>query len=280
MPTGSLAPDSPSSRVPERPPISRRPSTEKTTAGSVGARATPSSRAGAPVEAEDADGPAAATPTVVTSVPTTPIHSTAPAADRNRRQPMCMPPSNSSRISITVTTRWTVMTGRSSRPGTVCDATAAATRKMAGAGTRIRSLSRLDQTASSPATLTTATSSAKGTTSVTVCVSRCAGGRPWSGSSRTCGTCCRPGFPAHRDRAYRCSQVGGCGPATGQRPWSRPHAVVSQSRQVQRSTGLSLPCAVAAQPGQHPAGQVGQLLLLVAGQDLHGARGARRRVRR
>ena len=56
MPTGSLAPDSPSSRVPERPAISRRPRTENTTAGSVGASAAPMSSAGAPVEAEDQVG--------------------------------------------------------------------------------------------------------------------------------------------------------------------------------------------------------------------------------
>ena len=43
----------PRAAVPDRPPTSRRPSTENTTAGSVGASATPRSRAGAPVEAED-----------------------------------------------------------------------------------------------------------------------------------------------------------------------------------------------------------------------------------
>ena len=41
IPTGSLAPDSPSRIVPVRPPISRRPSTENITAGSVGASAAP-----------------------------------------------------------------------------------------------------------------------------------------------------------------------------------------------------------------------------------------------
>ena len=43
IPTGSLAPDSPSRMVPLRPDTSRLPSTEKTTAGSVGATAVPSS---------------------------------------------------------------------------------------------------------------------------------------------------------------------------------------------------------------------------------------------
>jgi hypothetical protein len=41
IPAGSLTPASPSSVVPERPPISRRPSTENITAGSVGATAAP-----------------------------------------------------------------------------------------------------------------------------------------------------------------------------------------------------------------------------------------------
>jgi hypothetical protein len=41
MPTGSFAPDSPSSTVPERPPTSRFPMTENMTAGSVGASAAP-----------------------------------------------------------------------------------------------------------------------------------------------------------------------------------------------------------------------------------------------
>ena len=42
IPTGSFAPDSPSRIVPVRPPISRSPSTENITAGSVGAIAAPS----------------------------------------------------------------------------------------------------------------------------------------------------------------------------------------------------------------------------------------------
>ena len=45
MPAGSLTPASPSSVVPERPPISRPPRTEKTTAGSVGASAAPTTPA-------------------------------------------------------------------------------------------------------------------------------------------------------------------------------------------------------------------------------------------
>src|SRR5919199_5311318 len=45
MPTGSLTPDSPSRIVPDLPTTSRRPSTENTTAGSVGASAVPISNA-------------------------------------------------------------------------------------------------------------------------------------------------------------------------------------------------------------------------------------------
>ena len=45
IPTGSLAPDSPSSSTPVRPAISRRPKTENTTAGSVAATAVPTSSA-------------------------------------------------------------------------------------------------------------------------------------------------------------------------------------------------------------------------------------------
>ena len=52
IPTGSFAPDSPSRIVPERPPTSRRPSTENITAGSVGASAAPRMPRGRPAEAE------------------------------------------------------------------------------------------------------------------------------------------------------------------------------------------------------------------------------------
>ena len=52
MPTGSLAPDSPCSSVPDRPDTSRRPSTENTTAGSVGASAVPMSSERQPAQSE------------------------------------------------------------------------------------------------------------------------------------------------------------------------------------------------------------------------------------
>src|SRR6266545_3754414 len=86
MPTGSLAPDSPSRSTPERPATSRRPSTENTTAGSVGASAVPSSRA-ARQSKPNSTLARNATPPAVAKVPATPIQVTEAAADRNRRQP-------------------------------------------------------------------------------------------------------------------------------------------------------------------------------------------------
>jgi hypothetical protein len=66
----------------------------------------------------------------------------------------------------TVTTRWTVVTDTSPSVGTTSEATAAASRKMAGAGTRMRSLIRLDSTAAVMATATTSMISAKCSTSL------------------------------------------------------------------------------------------------------------------
>ena len=109
MPTGSLAPDSPSRMVPVRPATSRRPSTENTTAGSVGASAVPSSNA-AHQSRPNRAWVSAASAAAVTNVPATPIHTTGPAAAWNRRQPMCIPPSNKMTASATDTTRWTVVT--------------------------------------------------------------------------------------------------------------------------------------------------------------------------
>lgn len=71
MPTGSLAPDSPSSMTPVRPPTSRRPSTENTTAGSVGDRAVPSSSASRQPIPNRKCAAVAMTP-AVTNVPATP----------------------------------------------------------------------------------------------------------------------------------------------------------------------------------------------------------------
>jgi hypothetical protein len=61
-----------------------------------------------------------------------------------------------------------VVTDNPPSAGTMSDATAAATRKIAGAGIRIRSLIRLDNTAPVMATPTTSTSSAKCSTSLIV----------------------------------------------------------------------------------------------------------------
>src|SRR5919108_2637656 len=164
MPTGSLAPDSPSRMVPLRPAISRRPRTENTTAGSVGASAVPSSSAGRQSR-PNRTWTSTARAAVVTKVPATPTQTTGPAAPRNRRQPMCIPPSNRITTSATDTTRWTVVTDSSPSAGTRSEANAAPTRKIAGAGTRIRSLSRLTRTAAMIAPPTTSTSSAKCSTS-------------------------------------------------------------------------------------------------------------------
>jgi hypothetical protein len=97
--------------------------------------------------------------------PGNPTQRTGPAALRNRRQPICIPPSNKMTASATDTTRWTVVTDSSPSAGTTSEATAAATRKIAGAGIRIRSLTRLNTTAAVMAAPTTSTSSAKCSTS-------------------------------------------------------------------------------------------------------------------
>ena len=70
---------------------------------------------------------------------------------------MCIPPSNRMTASATETIRWTVVTDNSPSAGTTSEATAAATRKIAGAGIRIRSLIRLNRTAAMIAAPTTST---------------------------------------------------------------------------------------------------------------------------
>src|SRR5579862_5656381 len=156
IPTGSLAPDSPSSSTPVRPAISRRPNTENTTAGSVAATAVPTSSARCqPMPATKCA--ATVVPAAVTTVPAIPVQTMAPAAVRNRCRPMCRPPSNKMIASATVTTRSTVVAGstvpaeESAADGHSWAAITAATRKNAGAGTRSRALSRLESTAAVPA---------------------------------------------------------------------------------------------------------------------------------
>ncbi len=184
MPTGSFAPDSPSSRVPERPVISRLPSTENTTAGSVGARAAPMSKDASHSNPKTVCA-STASAAVVTTVPATPSHATPARAGRIRSQPMCMPPSKRISTSATVTIRWSVTIGSSPRRGTTSEATAATIRKRAGAGIRSRSANRLDPTASTQTAATRRTACAKGT-------------RSSIGVLRGRGHVCRPDFPAHR----------------------------------------------------------------------------------
>src|SRR5215217_4572381 len=165
MPTGSLAPDSPSRMVPLRPATSRRPRTENTTAGSVGASAVPTSSAARQSKPNRAWARVARA-AAVTKVPATPTQTTGPAAVRTRRHPLCIPPSNKMTSRATDATRWTVVTDSRPRDGTTSEATAAARRKIAGAGIRIRSLIRFDNTATVMATPTSSTSRAKCSTSL------------------------------------------------------------------------------------------------------------------
>jgi hypothetical protein len=151
--------------VPLRPATSRRPSTEKTAAGSVGASAVPSSSA-ARQSRPNRTWARAASAAAVAKVPATPTQTTAPATGRNRRQPMCIPPSNKMTARATVTTRWTVVTDSCPSVGTRSEATAAASRKIAGAGIRMRSLIRLDTTAAMTAAEVISTISAKCSTSL------------------------------------------------------------------------------------------------------------------
>src|SRR6478752_122675 len=156
IPTGSLAPDSPSRMVPDRPMISRRPSTENTTAGSVGDNAVPINNAVGQAN-PNRTCPATATATAVTTVPATPSHTTAPAAARNRRHPTCMPPSKRMNTNATVTISSSTSTGTDRNPGNTVPHTAAAIRNNAGAGTCNRSLTRLDNTANNTPADSTAT---------------------------------------------------------------------------------------------------------------------------
>ena len=146
IPTGSFAPDSPSSIVPVRPAISRLPRTEKTTAGSVGDSAVPTSN-DACHEKPKKKCAASAIPVAVSAVPMMPTTVMVPAEARNRRQPMCIPPSKRTKTSATVTIRSLTTFETVPRTGKSVDAADAASRNSAGAGTRIHALRRLDITA-------------------------------------------------------------------------------------------------------------------------------------
>src|SRR5664279_5686297 len=127
MPTGSFAPDSPSRMSPLRPATSRRPSTENTTAGSVGEIAAPS-RAARYQSSPNAQCASTAAAAAVRNVPATPITAIGAADRRNRDQPRCMPPSNRMHSNATVTTRSTSCSGGDCRSGTSLVAAAATTR--------------------------------------------------------------------------------------------------------------------------------------------------------
>src|SRR5258707_337403 len=102
------------------------------------------------------EGPGGAGPAGVRSARAVRTHPPAPGADGNRRQPMCMPPSNRIGISAIVTARCTVLTDTDDNAGTRSEATAAAIRKIAGAGTRMPSLILLLNTAAMTATANSA----------------------------------------------------------------------------------------------------------------------------
>jgi hypothetical protein len=141
-------PDSPSRIVPVRPTISFWPSTEKVTAGSVGARAAPMRPA--VVQSTSSSSLAATVMTAaVANVPAVPRRTIGVAAPRNRRMPMCMPPLKRITISATTAIRSTVRIDTSSwRSGKSSDTTAAPSRNNAGAGTGNPLVTRMEINAS------------------------------------------------------------------------------------------------------------------------------------
>ena len=92
IPTGSLAPDSPSRIVSVRPSISRSPRTENMTAGSVGATAAPI-RPAVIQPIPSAQWAKPATSPAIAKVPGRPSSTTGTAAARKRRRPIDAPPS-------------------------------------------------------------------------------------------------------------------------------------------------------------------------------------------
>jgi hypothetical protein len=97
----------------------------------------------------------------VRNVPATPTALIGRTAARKRRQPMCMPPSNRISTKAIVTTSVTTTTSEINSDGTKAAASAAPTSIRSGAGTLIRSVSRLMSNATKAATLATRTSRAK-----------------------------------------------------------------------------------------------------------------------
>ena len=157
MPTGSLAPDSPSRMVPLRPSTWRRPSTEKTTVGSVGASAVATSSETYQLNPKAACSRAAPA-MAVRKVPATPTIAMGARAVRKRLQPIRMPPSKSTHTRATVTTRLTVLWSGACTTGTTSTASAAAMKTSAGSGILIRSVARLDTTAAKPTAAVSRTS--------------------------------------------------------------------------------------------------------------------------
>jgi len=173
----------------------------------------------------------AATAAVVRNVPTTPTTTIGAAAPRNRRQPMCMPPSNKMHNNATVTMRSTMRSGGAPRPRPGrATATADAARNNAGAGTRNRAVSRLESTAATAASEITSKSWANGPVSVMNIL-----GRGHHSSH------CRPDFPAHRFAVYGASVGGDDSSNTKPQmlPWQRREPLTDGLDQAcrQRSTG-------------------------------------------
>src|SRR4029079_10355516 len=166
IPTGSLAPDSPFRIVPLRPAISRPPSTENITAGSVGATAAPRIPAVVQSKPNSVWAKTAITPAVA-NVPTTPSTLIGTIDSRNLGQPTCMPPSKRITTSATTAIRSTSTVDSSDRPGQMSDATAAAPRNGAGGGTGKNSVSLWAASAARNAPETTSTTRPKSVSSLT-----------------------------------------------------------------------------------------------------------------
>ena len=76
--------------------------------------------------------------TTVKNVPSTPVKAIGASADRNRAQPMFMPPSNKMQASATATTCSTACCEGPCKAGIILAAMAAPTKNSAGAGSFTR----------------------------------------------------------------------------------------------------------------------------------------------
>ena len=103
----------------------------------------------------------------VAKVPSRPSERIGAAEARNRRQPMSMPPLKRMTISATTAIRSTVTIGTASYTrGQMSETTAAASRKIAGAGTGTRSVSVVESAASAKPAVTIRTMAPKSLISV------------------------------------------------------------------------------------------------------------------